>query len=615
MKPEPSELGKPRGMDGLSTTTVPSAPTSGAAGSAAGSRSQGVGHRIRSALGKIGRGDLLFLGLLVFLGVKVNGGLGIVNEIQFADESFYLWHGVELNIINPQFSPLYCGWYFLLSLIQPDRLELYFLSWFLLPLMMAVGAYLLVRSLGGAEFPAFLCGAVLLLSRISDVTPRPMHFAVSLLCLGLAVAFSFRALAPRLAVATLTVGLAAFARPEFAISFIAMAIVMAAVLVWEGYRRREARVSLAIWAMVGLMPVLQLFQLVGNPLAGGRSDIAFSQHYSYNKYLAGLREEGANPWSGFLPVVKEDFGKAPIGITEAAQTSPGNFAWHVSQNVVALFANLRDLATSLSHTVTDVLWGYLALLSIAALALAIVSLRGRGWRGLASGAVVPALVMLLVIAPVLAACLLIHPREHYLVALFSALLVCASVVVGKPLASWRSQAARRSAIIAAGLIVLYAPHNFLNWEYEQLASKSYRTAWEHNKKASRTIEFIRQIPFEGRLRVIEGGFSLFAYTNLDFEFHGVGQVPAGQFAGFLDKHKINTVVSGPKHIVNRVLRNDEGFQRFYEGPPPPGWVVFKNPDIPCRIAVRREALTGPIETIVARPDDELRLASHPEDPS
>src|SRR5260370_42156494 len=80
--------------------------------------------------------------------------------------------------------PLYCLWYYALSLLQPARVRLYYLSWSLLAALLPASLYLLIRALGGTRTKALLAAFVLLTSAFVDIWPYPTHPATPLLAPG-----------------------------------------------------------------------------------------------------------------------------------------------------------------------------------------------------------------------------------------------------------------------------------------------------------------------------------------------------------------------------------------------------------------------------------------------
>ena len=562
-------------------------------------------HAIRD---RIRPRDLLFLALVVLLGMNVSWGTAIFGDVRLADETIYLDRGLDWNLPPAQGLPLYSGWYFLLSLIESDPIDLYFLNWFLLPTMLGVGMYLLVRSLGGAELPAFLSAAVIILSRVHEIWPRPMHFAASLLLFGLAIAFVFRGASTRLALATLTLGVAAYARPEFAVSFVALVAILVAVLIGEGYRHPSRIGRNLALGCLALLPAFLLYQSFGNPLGGGRSDVAFGQHYAVNKHEAGLIDARRSPWHNYREIVAEDFGRSDVSPLGALVASPRNFLWHASRNADGFIENIRGILTSeSSEIIKHLLRAYIVFVLVSGCLVGWSACRGSSWREIIAHISVPGAIGLAVVAPIVAACLAIYPREHYLLCLLVIPLAFATCLIRIDSFPRRLTPSWPLAGLIAGAIVLLAPNHFVGWDYGRiLAAERGEEHPRARQPVIEVVEMIREIPLKGPLRVAGIGYSYFAYTEAEFEFFWPFQIGTDGFAAFLEQRDINVVVLRASDTEVDVLREDPDFMRFRKTPPT-GWVIIGEPGVMDRIAVRRDALAGRVENIVAVPTGEARL--------
>lgn len=552
----------------------------------------------RAVLARIGSWDMLFLAMIILLGAKVNWGVEMFNDIRLDDETHYLYQGVARDLPSGPYSPLYCGWYFLLSLVGSDPIDLYFLNWFLLPILLSIGMYLLIRTLGGAEFPAFLSAAVVLLSLVYDIWPRPMHFAVCLLLFGLAASFAFRGVSARFAGATLTLGVTAFARPEFTVSFIVLAVVLFVVLIWDGYQNRSRIGRCLGLGLAAMLPAVLLLLRFGSPLKGGRSDFAFGQHYALNIYQAGLMDKQSNPWYNFRKILERDFGDSHIGPLEAIWASPENFLWHISRNIENIFTYIRKILNSKgSEAIELLLLGFTLFVIVSACAIAWVRFRKTSWREIVSSAGTPAIIGLAVIAPVVAECLVIYPRQHYLLCLLlvplafmTSLLWGASPRLFMP--------PRFAAALIAGVVVLLAPNHYVGWDYDRLLAAE-RSGQDPKavQPVIDAVKMIREIPLKEPLRVAGTAFSHFAYTGQQFTFFSPFKIGQDDYAAFLKKHDINVVVLRPSDTHVDLLRKDDYFMHFRKTPPA-SWVIIGKPGVTDQVAVRRDALAVPLRILV-----------------
>ena len=565
--------------------------------------------KVKDRVSRIRPWDLFFLGMLVVLAFKVDWGAHLMRDLSTPDEAFYLYGGYSLDYPDAQMSPLYCAWYSLLSLVAPDPIDLFYLSWFILPVTLAWGAYLLARSLGGAPLLAFLGGAILLFSRIPDVGPRPMHFAASVVLIGLAIAFSFRSASTRMAIATLSLGLASFARPELTVAFLGLATILLAISCWEAWQRPEAITRLIAMGLIAIVPFCLLSQLFGLPLGGTRSGVAFSQHYSLSKFNAGLIDvEGRTDWLGpyrnYQEVAQEDFGKPIVGLSEAWEIAPAKVLGHFYRNAEALLPTIGGVVTSFSPAIGWGMQGCLALLALLAAVFSVIRLRRTSIRDVVRHAGLPVLVGLVVIAPIIASCLVIYPRDHYLVGLLSISLALLPAIIGT-IALPGGRIAPRIAIASiAVLVVLVAPNHFVRWEFDKLFAENpapaERRFWLEN------INFVRQIPLQGPLRVMDPA-SLFNFTDYNFDPVTPAVVMRNGFNKTLKEKDLNVLLIPSRIIKYDILRHDPGYLEFRNNLPP-DWVILGQPKMVWWVAVRKDALERqPAQQLTFAPGYERRL--------
>src|SRR5262249_53590859 len=140
------------------------------------------------------------------------------------------------------------------------------------------------------------------------VRPYPNHFAFAVLAFGATLAIRARTWPRRLMVLGLTLLAGSYVRPELAVSFLlccvaAVVVSVAGVLRTPRQTVRHLAPVLLVLGCAGL-----LLSVLGNPLAGTRSFVAFSQHYAFN--VVTSEQSTLNAFTQFATVVERDFGKA-----------------------------------------------------------------------------------------------------------------------------------------------------------------------------------------------------------------------------------------------------------------------------------------------------------------
>src|SRR5262249_26624985 len=197
--------------------------------------------------------DLLILLLLLVLAGKLTWDLSSVADLTIGDEVSYMScaEGISAQgLPSAQASPLYCLWYYALSLVKPDHVALYYANWSVLTALVPVGVYVLFRALGGSRLLGLLTAFGVLTSGLVTIWPYLTHLATGLLLLGSAVAVRVRQPAWSVAVLGLTLLLAAYIRPECAVAFLGLCLLGLVAAVWLLRRRGASLPQLFLPALV-----------------------------------------------------------------------------------------------------------------------------------------------------------------------------------------------------------------------------------------------------------------------------------------------------------------------------------------------------------------------------
>src|SRR5437870_971686 len=113
--------------------------------------------------------DVALLLVLLVLSVKMTYDISRIRDLSIGDEFAYMLAGsyIPQNGLPPaEYSPLYSLWYHLLSLFQPDRVRLFYLSWQVLAYLVPASVYVLCRALGGGRAVSLLAAFVVLTSAV-----------------------------------------------------------------------------------------------------------------------------------------------------------------------------------------------------------------------------------------------------------------------------------------------------------------------------------------------------------------------------------------------------------------------------------------------------------------
>jgi len=409
--------------------------------------------------------SLLMLVIVAAVALKVTIGLHGTFDVYFDDETIYLDGAKFLGkrfLPLAESSPLYPMWYRALNVFEPDPLKLYFLNWFVLTASLPLVLYALARRSGAPLFAAASVSIVWSLSSASMTWPFVSKFATLVLALGALGSTYVRDARIAVALGSVALSAAAYARPELVLPAAAYAVV---VLLWcltglvrrGPRRRRKVALAAAILAVAPPLALRAFFGKVGNPFAYGRQFFAFGQHYALNVVEAkGL---AIDPWINWLPIAREAFPKAG-SIAEAARENPAAFLWHVKRNISLAPYAVRELLQPLPHE-PGVLWRTSKLLLLLTFGWAFVALVLRRPPRL-STALARWLPLLVAVAVATGgSAVLVYPRQHYILPLTLLVLAAVAGACGSPqgasgLARTRPGRALRAAFVAVALLLVAA---------------------------------------------------------------------------------------------------------------------------------------------------------------
>jgi hypothetical protein len=367
---------------------------------------------------RIGDGFGLFL--VVLSGLVLTYGLPHRMDLVATDDDVYFENGlkfIQLGVPMPvQMAPLFSGWYLLLNAFTQTIIDTQYLSWALLSVLPGVLVYWLLRSLRVGVWGSVAVAVLYLYGPLNFPLDQKVSPFTMLWLLGGLIAANYQQDPTRKLTAAAAGALAAtYARPEFFLSFLLLGGLALGRYVWL---RRKTNVPVP-YPLLGLLGVAgTLVLLFGSPLVGGRSIIAFAQHFAMN-YATWHPEMNLSPWMHTKAFMVHGFGREVTSIGDAFALNPSLVIRHI-------FANVGTLATlTVRYALGTLVTPWLSLLAFPGrryvlLAVAIAVLALTDWpqtlRNLRDGLRRDGwywLCLLLVLAPTFISCLLLFPRDHY----------------------------------------------------------------------------------------------------------------------------------------------------------------------------------------------------------
>ena len=452
-------------------------------------------------------------------------------DIGFDDESGYLTAGLQFFHVGPptgENSPLYALWYWVESTVFADPVTLYQANWGILATATLLVQFLALRSAGVGILGTGLALILMSIAHYFDVWPHVTALS-GVLVLSAAIAGLRTKARPMAYSAMATVfAIAVFVRPEFLVSFVLILGVAAFCCARE---RALAPILLPVVAFVALAFAF------GVPFGGGRSMVAFGQHYALNVVQA--RHLQIDSWNHWTEFVEADFGSAATPL-QAMVANPRAFAWHVGMNATNIPRNLSLLAPSfpvIGVKAQVVAGAILAMVLGFGVYRAVRRIRSdeRGRR-----LVVVAACLLV---PYLISALLVAPRPHY----FMAPLAALSLLGCHGLAGMGSLRARW--LLAAGPL----PFLFIGLTWAREAPSLPNLA---------TIRVIEGLPLPGSGVIVEPDFGRAVYARLNYRSLSSGT--CSPFSNCLRTDKPAVIVSDARLRSN--YAGDAGFDAFARRP-------------------------------------------------
>jgi hypothetical protein len=540
----------------------------------------GMQSDVQRRLQELARDGSILL-LLFVAGWLYTFGIERYLDVVLYDETYYLLNGLDLLKTGlppadgyPRGAPLYAVWYWLLSLLQKDAVQLYFLNYKATVILPSLACFLFMRSSKVGKMASVLVSLyVLFMNGNFDVWPRISHFALTVILCGLALASRAKSPETKISICTLTALLASYVRPEFFLAFICLGILLILLYCWRLLRRQTKRFFVPLVATVAVSGLLLL--LVGVPLGSSeRSWFAFQQHYAASASERSTSD--INPWTNHRHFVEPNFPHAQ-SILGALRENPVAFGKHVVLNLTRLPVVLKPLflepyRVSLSSTPAL----RTALLLFAALALLSIS-RRRLRRMLAlttahlkESLLLTSAVLLLLVSPVLSA-VIIYPRTHYL--LFLVLLPIQFIAV----LCRTSHITHRDtlAAIAVCALVLFIARPADNRPLAQPNLSVINTL--------RSLAVHRPV----NLLEAEGGYGIYVGSN----YHRVAEYSKqSSFNTFLRDNVINMVVVSDGLKKDHRFQHDPEWQSFLAKPSSFGFRTIAVSGAPGRFVLARDEL-------------------------
>lgn len=500
--------------------------------------------------------------ILLIAGLKLVYGIDNFLGICLWDESSYLYNGVTLldsGFPTADWAPFYALWYYLLSLFQPDRVQLYYLNYKILLTVLPVFVYVLLRRYKLPILGSVIVAELILISHVNIFgDPRISHFAVLISLLFFFIVTyltTFTSVTLVLAIGAL---LLSYVRPAFFLTYLLLTSLYFGVLIARFKEFRLSREALPF--LVFMVVSLSLLISLGQPAfseKGGRSWEAFSQHFSLN--WVHWTNSDKSPWSDGNIIIPETFDDAQ-SISEALINNPLLFIKHGLYNLSGFFKEFgRVILLRFNILLPNKkgFWKVEPLLLLGILATYIfytkrrllheVKAKFQTHRGLL-------LHFALYSLPGIISAVIIFPRRHYLFLISILFAIVIAIFIAKTTDQQEYLGYKRVLIIGV-IIISMTP---CISDYYSRGMPGFAIALDNNM---RVIKFIKdlEITDEVNLLEIDGGY----HTYLGDNFHWVKPYAKNtSFFEFMSERDINIIVLKSTLIKDTRFKDDSEWHYF-----------------------------------------------------
>ena len=496
--------------------------------------------------------------LLVLLGGYVlNRNVAQRLDIIATDDDNIFYNGLTMattGLPPVQTSPFFSFWYAALHFFLQDPIQVYYLNWVLVSTLVGVGFYALLRSLQiGTALSGWLALFFLFFYLNFPLLPKVSLFALIIMLFGMAAAQVFgKTLLHKTLATALVMAVVSYVRPEFYVAF----LLLAALSLFLFFKNRASANPTWLGLVFGIVLLLAL--VFGFPLGGGRSHIAFGQHFAMN-YAVWHPEIPFSPWMHSEVFMKAAFGRQVTSVGDAFALNPNIFLKH-------LFTNISNLAAATLYNLKTLFWGSVY-----------DSVHFGGRRYLIGGLFVGTMllidfpkslrqvrqnfkdkgwffgILLLVLAPTFISTILIFPREHYVVFHCIAYLTVAGLALDA--VQWRALENLKQFKIPFLVILNILLLGLFLWpRYQNTVLKTPRPNYDllrvvQDLKLSQPVNMLGTEPL-----------TYYLYAGSNWNFVHLDQYYPKDFRKFTADKQINCIFVRAK--MTQYFENDAGFADF-----------------------------------------------------
>lgn len=504
-------------------------------------------------------------------------------DLALYDETFYLAAGVSLpskGLPEASWGPLYAFWYHILSVFEPGKIDLFYLNFSIICMLMPFLLFILLRRMAVARGLALSASLWMLVCYQNiSVWPKVWHFALLLILTGLLACTFLKSTEGIFLVGALAALAASYARPELSLSF----ALIAAAYLWTLFGKSSG----TSWPGRVVFPCLlggaslYFIHAFGMPVLSGETRLfyAFQQYFSAN--WVEWSHSGLDPMTDCREIILGNFGNVS-GIGGALLNNPAAFLRHAFRNLVwapihagssfFLFSMFAPNKTPKTIMITQML---------VTVSLAIFMIMHRTRVAMERG---PRLVerdkaILLLLGlfciPSLISTIVIFPQFHYLLGPGTLGFIALMIGFG------RRPDLRKDWVLGAAMAGTAALCLVL---FPVWAGNANRPVWN-------AVRMIDSLAISRRVTLLDGGGGHTIYLPSNYR-----RIPydkkEGGFEDFMKRRKINMIVSSQKLMSDKRYAGDREWMDFIDGGYQRRFVKLRVPGSDSPVFVARELMKG-----------------------
>jgi hypothetical protein len=359
-----------------------------------------------------------FIGLCILLiaGFRLIRNFNAYVDISFDDEVQYMRYGIDLfDKIRNDWGPVYNIWYKFLSLFEQRPIELYFLNYKVVIILLPICLFSFLYVYGTSFFVSLWMGFAILVSGTNILTyPRISHVVVSFFFITLIINKLFiKSRARQYIIICFTIFAGAFARPELMLAFLLFAAFTLFYIIKYDNLKKHIVFALPFIAVMAL-----LFFVFGLPAGSykgiDRTYIAFCQHYTA-KYIL-LNKQSFNIFIDWIAFSREQFPGCDTFIDILLKypliVIKGMFANIVVYILLILVTCIDLVYPYFIHPTSELVKYIIYVAIVVVIVFAIVKQRVKLFQELKKNKSL-LLIMLIFMLPSMISSLAFFPRLHY----------------------------------------------------------------------------------------------------------------------------------------------------------------------------------------------------------